>query len=69
MKITVESKEEHILINQLCDVALRADGVKNLAGVNRILSSIREGYNEHTGSGRDAKPQAKGKEQKSSKTN
>ncbi len=44
MKITVESKEEHLLVTQLCDIALRADGIKNLQGVNLILNSIKEAY-------------------------
>ena len=44
MKITVNSEQEHTLINQLCDIGLRADGIKNLGGVNLILSSIEVHY-------------------------
>ena len=51
MRIEVENKEEQVLITQLCDIALRADGVKNLAGVNLILSSIKGVENEPVGCG------------------
>lgn len=40
MKIIVENNQERQLITSLCDVALRAGGVKNLKEVEIILNSI-----------------------------
>jgi hypothetical protein len=40
MKIIVASNDERALMNQLCDISLKADGLKNLRGVELILNSI-----------------------------
>ncbi len=40
MKIIVENQKERQLIESLCDIALRAGGVKNLKEVSSILNSI-----------------------------
>ncbi len=45
MKVIVESKNEKAIIGQFCHIALLADGMKNLDGVNLILNSIEEAYN------------------------
>ena len=42
MKIIVENEREQKLIEQLCDVALRAGGLSNDPAVHVILSSIVE---------------------------
>ena len=39
MKITGTEKEIS-LIQSLCDIALKADGIRNLQGVNLILASM-----------------------------
>lgn len=41
MKISVD-KEGRAMINQLCDVALKAGGIQNLNGITQILASIVE---------------------------
>lgn len=40
MKIIVENNQERQLITSLCDVALRAGGIKNLKEVEMVLNSI-----------------------------
>ena len=40
MKIIVENNQERQLITSLCDVALRAGGVRNLKEVEIVLNSI-----------------------------
>lgn len=40
MKIIVENNQERQLIESLCDVALRAGGVRNLKEVEIVLNSI-----------------------------
>ena len=40
MKIIVENEQERQLITGLCDVALRAGGIKNLKEVEIVLNSI-----------------------------
>ncbi len=42
MKIVVANKQERILMEQFCDVALKADGMKNLNAVVMILGSIED---------------------------
>ena len=42
MKIIVENQKEHQLIESLCDVALRAGGVKNIKEVSLVLNSIEK---------------------------
>ncbi len=42
MEIIVENVEEKQLITALCDVALRADGLRILNGVQIILKSIKD---------------------------
>lgn len=41
MKIIVENEQERQLITSLCDVALRAGGVRNLKEVEIVLNSIK----------------------------
>lgn len=40
MRVIVENEQERQLITSLCDVALRAGGVRNLKEVEIVLSSI-----------------------------
>lgn len=40
MKIIVDNPEEHQLIENLCDIALRAAGMRNLQVVEKILNAI-----------------------------
>lgn len=40
MKIIVNNEQERQLITSLCDVALRAGGIKNLKEVEIVLNSI-----------------------------
>ena len=40
MIITVNTKEEEIMIKQLCDITLKAGGIQNMEGVQKILASI-----------------------------
>ena len=40
MTIIVENQQEENLIKSLCHVALRADGIQNLEGVNKILAAV-----------------------------
>ena len=42
MKIIVENQKERKSIEELCDVALRVGGIKNLPEVQKILNSIEE---------------------------
>ncbi len=42
MRIIIDNKKERELIESMCDVALRAGGIKNLAEVNGIIASIEE---------------------------
>lgn len=42
MKIIVENEEERVLIVSLCDAALKANGIKNLQPVEKILGSIEQ---------------------------
>ncbi len=42
MKIIVANKQEHLLIESFCDIALKADGMKNLNAVVMILGSIED---------------------------
>jgi len=41
MKIIVDNEKEKQLIESLCDVALRAGGVRNIQEVNLVLASIK----------------------------
>ncbi|KKM64406.1 hypothetical protein LCGC14_1501780 [marine sediment metagenome] len=40
MKIEVKDKGERLLIEMLCDVALKSNGMSNLPGVQLILGSM-----------------------------
>ena len=40
MMIKVDNQETLKLLQQLCDIALRAGGVQNLVGVTQVLNSI-----------------------------
>ena len=40
MKIIVDNKQEEALMQSLCDVALRVEGLKNLTGVQIVLAAI-----------------------------
>jgi len=40
MRIICENKQEEELMIKLCDVALRAGGIKNREEVNKIMDSI-----------------------------
>jgi len=40
MKIIVENERERQMITSLCDVALRAGGIRNLKEVEIVLNSI-----------------------------
>lgn len=40
MKIIVENEQERQMILSMCDVALRAGGIKNLKEVEIVLNSI-----------------------------
>ncbi len=42
MKITVAGKQERLLIESLCDLALKEGGMKNLLGVERVLNAIED---------------------------
>ena len=42
MKIIVENQREQQLIESMCDVVLRAGGIKNMAEVQLILNSIEK---------------------------
>lgn len=44
MIIKVETKDEHLLINQLCDIALKSSGIDAIKGVDLVLSSVEVGY-------------------------
>jgi len=56
MKIIVENRNEKLLIQGFCDVALRAGGIKNVSEVQVILSSIVEKKAENKNeNNRDAK--------------
>ncbi len=35
-------KEARVLINQLCDVALKSDGLANLKGVTTLLNTMKD---------------------------
>ena len=52
MEIIVDHQEERLLIESLCDVALRAGGVKNLKETTIILAAIK-----------NRKPEKKGKKE------
>ncbi len=42
MRIIVDNDRERQLIESMCDVALRAGGIKNLDEVNLIINSIEK---------------------------
>ena len=42
MKIIVANKQERLLIESLCDIALKADGMTNYNSVTLILRSIKD---------------------------
>lgn len=41
MKIIVD-QEARVMIEQLCDIALKAGGIQNLTGVNHLLKFLEE---------------------------
>ncbi len=41
MKIIVKNDGEKVLIESMCDIALKAGGIANLKGINNILASIK----------------------------
>ena len=42
MKIIVENQREQQLVESMCDVVLRAGGIKNMAEVQLVLGSIEK---------------------------